>query len=258
LNPAPDCEFTADLKTGELRMRVSAWLGQYREKMLQYNRTILDREIESQQIDKDSTDEEEIFLLLDELWGSGKDMDAVRNVVHKVSDVYNHIPDGTLPAESQEYQTRTFEKLELSLNQMVEQTHRPIAVPEEFKILATLTGGVVGPGFPMLQETTIVSAFIPIWDEGISPEELMESTGLLAEFGWEILVGFMCGASTHGGSAHMVYGRCTNPQESDLDEFGWIYVITYSLDNIQFYGSFFDYFNAYTVYYADLCNEGIL
>jgi hypothetical protein len=154
--------------------------------MLQYNRTILDREIALQNIDKGSTRKKDIVSLLDELWGSGEDMDAVQKEVHRVSDLYRHIPDGTLRVENQDLQTRMFDELELSLNEKVDDNHRPIAIPEEFKILATLTGGIIGPGFPMLQETTIVSALVPNCglelDE--SPKELTESTQLLAEFGW--------------------------------------------------------------------------
>jgi hypothetical protein len=111
---------------------------------------------------------------------------------------------------------------------MIDKKYRSIAIPEEFRILATLTGGIIGPGFPMLQETTIVSALVanPCGDSK-SPD-LAESTCLLVEFRWELLAGFECGYSQHGGSAHVVYRRCTDPRESKSDEFGWNYVIAYS------------------------------
>lgn len=228
-------------------------ISQYREKILQFNRTILDREIALQNIDKHSTEEEDIAEILEELWGGCDGWDAVRRDVHKVSDFYKHIPDGTLPVEDQDFQTGLFEKLELSLNQVLVEKHRPVAIPEEFKILATLTGGIIGPGFPSLQVTTIVSALVPNNDEAKGPEELETSTGLLTEDRWELLVGFECGYSEHGGSAHIVYGRCTDPAER-LENFQWIYVITYAFYDIHCYGSFFEYLNAYADEYADLCN----
>jgi hypothetical protein len=63
---------------------------------MQYNRTILDREIVIQQNlsdrEEDSAEAEDIFLLLDELWGNRADMEAFQKAVHTVSDLYKHIP----------------------------------------------------------------------------------------------------------------------------------------------------------------------
>ncbi|RDL32438.1 uncharacterized protein BP5553_08894 [Venustampulla echinocandica] len=94
---APPTEVRIGANNNDLRGRIYACLAQYREKILQYNKTILDREIALQQIDKESSQAGDIASLLDELWGDGDDMEAVQRDVHKVSDLYKHIPDGTMP-----------------------------------------------------------------------------------------------------------------------------------------------------------------
>lgn len=111
---------------------------------------ILGQEISEQQIDKESDDPEDVESILGELWGDGDDMESVQKASHNVSDLYKHLPDGTKPANNRERQANIFSDLELSLNCIAIQSIRPIVIPEETKVLATLKGGIIGPGFPML------------------------------------------------------------------------------------------------------------
>jgi hypothetical protein len=249
-------------KTDDLRARITECFAQYREKMLFLNKRALDREIEMHQIDKDSSKKEDIQTILDELWKEGDDMEAVRRDVHKVSDLYNHIPDGTMPVLDHDDQTEVFGELEFSLNQTVDESHWPMVIPEEIKILATLTGGIIGPGFPKLQESDVVSALELDSDEATLPKDLVDETGLTPDFEWEIIAGFQCGYSTYCGSAYVVYGRCADPAQSDtsdLTKFGWVY--TYSrtpdLDFVN-HGCLIDFLNDYAGEYAeDLMEENV-
>ncbi|EPE28060.1 hypothetical protein GLAREA_04851 [Glarea lozoyensis ATCC 20868] len=227
--------------------------------MLFLNKRALDREIEMHQIDKDSSEKEDIQTILDELWEQGDDMEAIRQDVHKVSDLYNHIPDGTMPVLGHDDQTEIFEELEFSLNQTVDESHWPMVIPEEIKILATLTGGIIGPGFPKLQESTIVSALELDSDEATLPKDLIEKTGLSPDWGWDVIAGFQYGYSTYCGSAYVVYGRCTDSAESeasDLNEFGWVYIFSRTPDmDFVTYGCLVEYLTDYTAGYAEHCME---
>lgn len=247
---------SANIETDVSREKIFACLTRYREKMWQNNKQILDSEISKCHIDKESGKPRDISTILYHLWGGGPALRALQADLHKVSDIYKHIPDGTTPIEDHELQTRVFTKLELSLNQLIAESYRPIAIPEEIKILATLTGGIVGPGFPMLQETTIVTALVAVVAEGKPAEDLSRSTGLLLEDGWELLVGFQTGGSGHEGASHVVYGKCTgDPNYSEFKEIGWMYVITYSFDQIDVYGNLVDYIEGYTEGYSEIWED---
>lgn len=87
-------------------------------------------------------------------------------------------------------------------------------------------------------------------------EELGLSTGLLPEDGWELLVGFQCGSSGHGGSSHVVFGKCTGDQNySEFEELGWMYVITYTFDRSSVYGNLIGYIEGYTKGYSKVWQD---
>ncbi|CAG8960303.1 hypothetical protein HYFRA_00012377 [Hymenoscyphus fraxineus] len=247
----------AMISAGNLRETLSNRLAQYRAKIMKYNETILDRELAKQQIDKESERKSNIASILEELWGGDRRV-VLQKDIRKVSDLYQLIPDGTVPLRDPESQSKTFLRLEAELNQTIVESHRPISLPDEIKVFASLTGGLVGPGFAMLQETTVVTALLPSCFEVKSPDSLPNATGLLAKYGWEFLAGFQWGGSGHEGTSHVVYGICTNKDEHHFEKaetLGWLYVMTYSYDQVEVYKYLDEFVEDYTEAYAEMCEH---
>ncbi|KAG9951594.1 hypothetical protein KCU85_g2538, partial [Aureobasidium melanogenum] len=113
----------ADLRTA---------LERYRSRVAQLNRNMLDILIEGQLISPDTTDREEVEMVLDEEWNVGDNM-PFYDTIKMTKDLCATLSDGTQPTFPEEQRTQLFAKLEDGLQDCVAAEFRPLRLPDDFK-----------------------------------------------------------------------------------------------------------------------------
>ncbi|RDL33704.1 uncharacterized protein BP5553_08072 [Venustampulla echinocandica] len=214
---------------------MTALLADYRAKMLRWNKEILECEMKTQFLqdvagnirkpweDWDSDDEQEILDdIVEELW-TGLDKYEILNTVERHADLFDHIPDGTIDfVQSSEKQAEQLLELETALNESVAEDRRPITIPEDFKILSSLVGGLTGPGFGKDQIYTSLY-FNGALMNMEQPEDIAKDIDMLPENGFEVVCGWKIAEDDHQTRIYAVYMRFT-PENKKPKEFTWEYV----------------------------------
>ncbi|KAH0191224.1 hypothetical protein KCV03_g6354, partial [Aureobasidium melanogenum] len=137
------CDISADAVDADLRIASE----RYRSRVAQLNRNNLATLIEGQLVSPDSTDREEVELVLDEEWYI-YDCMSLYETIKMPKDLYVTPSDGTNPPLPEERRTQLVAQLEEELQDRVPSKFRPLRLPDDFKQLCALTNALEGPGLP--------------------------------------------------------------------------------------------------------------
>ncbi|KAH0312708.1 hypothetical protein KCU71_g7199, partial [Aureobasidium melanogenum] len=122
------------------------------------NRNNLAILIEGQLVSPDSTDREEVELVLDEEWYI-YDCMSLYETIKMPKDLYVTLSDGTNPPLPEERRTQLHAQLEEELKHRIAAEFRPLRLPDDFEQLCALTNALEGPGLPGINYGYVPHAF---------------------------------------------------------------------------------------------------
>lgn len=134
------------------------------------NRNNLAILIEGQLASPDTTDREEVEMVLDEEWNVADCMSFYDNI-KMPKNLYATLSDGTKTPLAKEERTQLLAQLEEDLKDHVATEFRPLQLPDDRKQLYALTNALEGPGMPGTNYGSIPHAFDGLSRIHICPED---------------------------------------------------------------------------------------
>jgi hypothetical protein len=240
------------------RDRIATALQNYRSSITDNNRQILNDTIDYLAIEQSTGDTDDLSRLYAELYQSAKHTSELpQHQYTKLSDLFANIPDGTYPPyPSQNSQNERLEELESEIfTTGTDQGVGPLSLPTQYKILMSMTGGILGPDYPKPEFENIVSAIDGALTDCTESETILKESGLLNQGNWRILTGWQCGVNrfhTQGdrGGTWIVYCSCEHIDDGSRD-WGWRYIFKHPDKEPIVCDDVVEFLDMYTLFYTD-------
>lgn len=252
---------------------LSELLDRYRSRILQLNRNMLTKLLESESISPDSTDPADIKRIERKEWFVGRRISAPNfpPSVRTPNDIYPLLSNGTSPPLPQEKREELFQQIEDALNAQAAPEFRPLHLPEDFKELCELTDSLEGAGLPQSHNDQAPDAFNGLsvllfslqgkfkMSRGpLSVQEVVDDT-YMDDSGWKIAAGMQVGLFE--GRAGMWLCLCTTEDEAgnpDSANWKWRWCGKNDVETVMFedvrelLGEFWDQWRGIEYVYGEL------